>query len=723
MIGLNRISIKSKLQIMLLTVSLCSIMVVGYLGWSWARAALKETIFNQLTSVRSSKASQVESYFNNLRNHVETLCEDRMVVEAMMEFNQAFKELDSQSIPPDWDIATANYYKNEFFPRLSKTITGEPNFTTYRPISTAARYLQYQYIAKNPYPVGKKDQLVTGGDESNYSKVHSKYHAIFRNLIKKFGYYDLFLIDIKSNDIVYTVYKETDFGINLEQGINRDSNLAKVVEAVRKNPDRGAIQIVDFQLYRPSYMAPAAFIAAPIYNQSNLVGILAIQLPVDQINNVLTGNGNWKRDGLGNTGETYMVGADLLMRSLSRFLIEDSQGYKSLLKSTGTELRNIQLINQLNTSIILQKINTEAARDATKGIAGTKIVEDYQNKTVLSSYSPLKIEGLNWGIIAQMDLSEAYQPIYKLQRYFLIATAILSLIIAYLANIVVGKFVKPIAVMIEFSRQSDPEPSPDFKAILQSPAELGQLAHIIRNMTQEKQKQTEFLAQKERENEALLLNMLPSTVVERIKKGETKIADRIQQVTVMVATIFGVTQLAEERDVAEVADLFNQAIDALDEAAERFDVEKLKIVGDRYIAVCGLTKQRLEHTKGMMDFALEATNILQQFNNRHGVWFSFGAGIHTGAVMGGIIGKKKFSYELWGETWTIANQLHEQTQTNRIRISQAVYDQIHEFYAFEKDQDIRVDKKGKLPTWVMKKGGLQDLIEQISVGIDNDDWG
>ena len=303
---------------MLLVASLGSILVVGYLSWSKARDTLTERIFSQLTSIRASKAYQIESYFETLTNHIETLCEDRMVVEAMSEFNQGFKQLDRKYIPPDWDRGIAAYYNSEFLPRLEKNITGTPVFATYRPRSPASRYLQYHYIANNSNPVGKKDELQKARDGSKYSRIHARYHRIFRNLIKKFDYYDLFLIDSKTGNIVYSVYKETDFGTSLNEKPLLTSNLAEVVKKVRANPDRGAIQIVDFGFYRPSYNAPAAFVAGSIYDGDEEVGILAVQLPVNEVNNVLTGNRNWKRDGLGNTGETYLVGSDLLMRSLAR---------------------------------------------------------------------------------------------------------------------------------------------------------------------------------------------------------------------------------------------------------------------------------------------------------------------------------------------------------------------------------------------------------------------
>jgi hypothetical protein len=283
---------------MLLIASLGSILVVGYVSWSKSREILTERIFNQLTSVRSSKAYQIESYFQTLHNQIETLCENRMVVSAMTEFDQEFKQLKQQSISSTQDQAIQSYYNQEFLPRLAKNIEGKPVFETYRPISPESRYLQYHYIANNPHPVGKKDELDQAQDNSKYSQTHARYHSLFRNLIKRFGYYDLFLINAETGDVVYTVYKETDFSSNLYTGTYRNSNLAQVVKQVRDNPDRDATKLVDFQFYRPSYNAPAAFLAGSIYDGTKRVGILAIQLPVDEINRVLTGDRRWQQDGL-----------------------------------------------------------------------------------------------------------------------------------------------------------------------------------------------------------------------------------------------------------------------------------------------------------------------------------------------------------------------------------------------------------------------------------------
>ncbi len=703
MLKVSQLSVKSKLTIVLISLSLSSILIISFLAWSKARGTLKDKTFNQLTSVRASKAYQIESYFKNLRNHIDTLCEDRMVVSAMIELNQGFKELNQKKqIQADLDATLQKHYTKNFLPKLSKAIEGVPNFQTYRPDGKAAKYLQYHYIAKNSNPVGEKEKLNDAKDGSEYSKSHATYHELFHNLVERFGYYDLFLIDFKTGDIAYTVYKETDFGTNLSNGPYRESSLAKVVDLVRKNPDRGSVQIVDFQSYRPSYGQPAAFIAGPIYDGSYLVGILAIQLPIDEINNVLTGNKNWQRDGLGKTGETYLVGEDLLMRSISRFLIEDAAGYKKALRASGTPENTIQLIEQLGTSIFLQKVDTKPAREALGGKEGTQIVDDYRGIPVLSSYSPLKIKGVNWAILSEMDVTEAYESMSNLEKYLLIATVILMLIITYLASIVAANLVKPIDLMIAGAREVGVGKF-DTEFQQNSSDEFGELGGTFNEMLVILREKNQSIAQKDREIDILLLNVLPRAVVDRVKKGEAPIADKFPQLTVLFARVLGFAEISEHKDVEETAEILNELVNLFDEEAARHDVEKLKTIGDRYLAVCGLTTPRLDREKRVVDFALSMLDIVDRCNVKYKIKLSLCVGINTGAVMAGIVGTKKFTYDLWGETVNIARYLNNQNLPQTILVTQEVYDRIHELYPFENGKEIESETKGKLPIWILRK--------------------
>ncbi|MGD1929489.1 MAG: adenylate/guanylate cyclase domain-containing protein [Leptolyngbyaceae cyanobacterium] len=716
MIGLRHLSIKSKIQVILLGVSLISIISISLLGWSWARAELKQNIFDHLTSVRASKAYQIESYFTTFKNHVETLCEDRMVVSAVQEFDSAYDQLNQETTPTDWESSIRNYYEQNFFPKLTEHIAGTPNYATYAPKSNAARYLQYHYIAANPHPVGHKDALTEASDGSAYTAVHNRYHHLFQNLIQKFGYYDFFLIDPRTSDVVYSVYKETDYATNLDNGPYSRSNLAEIVAAVQDNPDRGAIQVADFKTYKPSYAAPAAFLAGPIYDGPTFVGILAVQMPVNEINQVLTGGKHWEQDGLGKSGETYLVGEDYLMRSISRFLIEDKAGYEEALRSTGTPSRIVNLIDQLDTSILLQRVNTEAAQEAIAGQEGTQIIKDYRGVPVLSSYAPVNLPGLQWAILSEMDLAEAYQSVYSLQTYLLISTVILMLALTFLASIIAANFVKPIDTLIAASRQAELGQE-DANVFFDSTDEFSELAAIFNTVVQRMRQQINHVEQQYYDAQDILQKLLPGEIIERIKRKESLIATQTQQVTVLFAKIVGLGSLSEQQTASTLTQYLTELLSAFNQAARRNDVEPFKFASDRYIATCGLTKPRLDHEKRMMDFALNLLDLIQGFNSRHQTCLSLRLGIHTGTVATGVLGNQPLSYDLLGQPVAIASELIDTTDTSGIVTTQMVRDRLKGFYDFQPGNSLSLDSQAKIDTWILRKDALTDLIGELTSGL------
>jgi hypothetical protein len=179
--SLRHLSIKSKLIVMLLSVSGLSILVTTYLGYRSGQANLTDRFFSQLTSVRASKAYQIEAYFKNIRNHTQMLSEDPAVVSALREFTLAYQHIQGATVPEAFDRQIQAYYRDEFLPKLAKIESGLPVLAAYMPKATASRYLQYHYIAANPNPLGKKHLLDVANDGSNYSRLHARYHPIFRN--------------------------------------------------------------------------------------------------------------------------------------------------------------------------------------------------------------------------------------------------------------------------------------------------------------------------------------------------------------------------------------------------------------------------------------------------------------------------------------------------------------------------------------------------------------
>lgn len=373
--------------------------------------------FDQLRSITSTKKRNVEYYFDIIRNQIATFSEDRMILHAMKKFREAFYQF-----PPLNNEQRANlshdlsaYYETEFMPRLRDNLQTEVKTDHYLPHDDRALILQHKYIAANPHPTGKKSML-DSADDSAYSGVHAVYHPLLRNFLEKFGYYDIFLIDAQTGDMVYSVFKEVDFATSLLTGIYAQTNFGRVVREAVESTDKNFVKLIDFEPYDPSYHAPASFIAAPIYEGNEKIGILVFQMPINKINQILTGNNKWRDDGLGDSGETFMVGDDYKLRSISRPLIEDmDQHIRSLMQLRYTP-SVLQQIKRMETSILLEEIRQESASLALNGQTGYRIDHNASGVQLLCSYAPLEISDVNWVIMSSMTEEEASAPINSLRE-------------------------------------------------------------------------------------------------------------------------------------------------------------------------------------------------------------------------------------------------------------------------------------------------------------------
>ncbi len=448
-----RLKIKGKITAALVASAIVSITIVSIISYNNGKSSLEDRAFNQLTAIRAGKAQQIESYFQQIRNQVLTFSQDRMIIEAMSDFKTAFHELEDIPVSSGQISEVRSYYQNEYLKRLQPNVEGNRTTDQYWPEDNNTHYLQYQYLSHNPNPTGEKDNLNNAGDDTYYSELHEKYHPIIRSYLQKFGYYDIFLVDDKTGHIVYTVFKEVDYTTSLISGPYANTNFGKVFKKASSASSADYVNLVDFEPYDPSYSAPASFIASPIFDGEEKIGVLLFQMPIDEINNVMTGNQNWINNGLGTSGETYLVGSDYRMRSISRFLIEDKAGYLAALKENSFAQQTIDKIDKLGTSILFQDVKTEAVKQAASGKTGFEIITDYRNVPVLSSYTPLNITDMNWVILSEIDEEEAFAEIYSLRSSLFIWGFLIISLIVTCAIFYAKRFSGPIITITEIARE------------------------------------------------------------------------------------------------------------------------------------------------------------------------------------------------------------------------------------------------------------------------------
>jgi class 3 adenylate cyclase len=697
----TRWGLAAKLFAILTLLGAIAVLVTSVLGYLQARDALQAAIYNQLTSTRKSKAQQVETYFRTVRNELNQLATSKMAVDAARGFRATFDELDRSDVLFDLRRQVGDWYSAQFLPEMRRVLGKEPNINDYLPVGPAAYYLQYHYIVANPYPPERRGLVDDAGDGSAYSSHHATYHPLLRAAATTFGFFDFMLADPKSGRLVYAVRKEVDFGASLRSGSFRQSNVAAAVARCGAVPDRSAVCLEDFAPYAPSGGAPIAFMAAPIIDQGVVIGVLVAQLSIDEIDKVVTGGRQWRQDGFGATGEAYLVGSDYLVRSGPRAFYENRNRYFAELKQAGESDEEIDAIRRYDTPVLHQRVATEAVQAALAGTEGTGEIVGYRGVPTLASWGPLAIPGIKWVLIAKIDSAEAFALIDKLRRNLVIVGAIALLVVIGTGAWLSRSLLRPLR---ELTSGVTRFAAGDYgaKVAVRTRDEIGRLCAAFNGMVDELRAKNLVIENKNRENEELLLNVLPAPIANRLRGGEKGIADGFAEVTVAFADIVGFTAMSSDMPPANVVNLLNGLFSRFDEAARELGIEKIKTVGDAYMAVCGLPVPVPDHAARMVRMAIRMVHITREHALEHKVLMQVRVGVNSGPVVAGVIGKSKYIYDLWGDTVNLASRMESGGVPDTIQVTRSVYDKLKDLFVFEPRGEIEVKGKGNVEAWLLK---------------------
>lgn len=334
--------------------------------------ATEETRVN-LASLTSNRKETVEKWFQSVAADIETLAVTPSTTQAMQWLETSWNALD-----------------------------GDPG-----------QVLQAGYINDNPNEAGSKHLLDRAEGSDSYHDWHADVHPYYRNLIENKGYYDLFLVNIKG-DVIYSVFKESDFATNLMSGPYSDSGLADAFKTVLEL-DQGDVRFTDFQPYAPSGLAPAAFMSTPIFTtRGKRIGVLVIQLPSNQLVSALN-----KASGLGQTGEAFLVGPDGTTRSASRF-----DGRFSILDPIETGFQ--------------ERPSTEQPflfSENTRGIEGME---------VMSALSNIRVFDQDWSLVVQKDRQEIFDPINQTRNKLIALSAVCAVILSGFGWLFTNSITRPI---------------------------------------------------------------------------------------------------------------------------------------------------------------------------------------------------------------------------------------------------------------------------------------
>jgi len=612
----------------LITVALAfTSLSISHMAGKQSSEVLEKITLKELIAVRELTAQGIQDYFDGIKGVAQITSSDPRVIDATNSFRSSFNSYSSEvSGLPDINkqkTAVKNYYDSQYGKEYLRINNREINTgALLSQLNNATVTLQYQYIANNSHPLGNKELLDSpSNDNTPYSLTHKAFHPHTREFLYHYGFYDVFIADIDTGNIIYSVFKELDYATSLLNGPYANTGIGEAFKKAASASNPKYVYLTDFKTYSPSYNASAAFMSSPIYDGTKKIGVLIIQMPIDKINIIMTHHEKWEQSGLGYSGETVLTAKDGYSRSNTRALIEDLDGFVDMLKMK--KLANTEDINRIaqleNTGGIFN-ISNPAIDKANSGETGEMHYIKYTGEAVLSAYSPVKVMNQEWIILSEMDLSEAVIPTKKLLSTInstALFTALIAILLSMGAAYMFGKILmQPLHRMIALVRDlATGDGNLRTRLDNRSADETGILSGLIDQFIDKIQGLVSSI-----NNEAKNLNNIAHTM-ESIASDNAKGADQqqisSQQVNQSIIEMsLAASESAESATSAEQA--ASQAMSATNEGADimTLTANSIQTVATNVEEAVAIIRE-LEHTSetigsvvGVINGIAEQTNLL-----------------------------------------------------------------------------------------------------------------
>ena len=616
------LKIKQQLIIAFVAIAAVSILVssvlIGSNAISVSEIAIKSQVEQNLVAARDLKKSQIEDYFNLINNQIQLASSAPWLIDSADYLKTAFFDYPLQTGGKIELSAIEGYYNNEFNRVYKENNNGaSANINALlTSISDNALFLQQDYIALNTNPLGSKDSLIKTNNNSAYDLLHQEYHPPLRKYLQTYGFYDIFIVEPDSGHIIYSVFKELDFATSLLTGPYSKSGLAEAFNQGMRLENANDTVLIDFSPYLPSYSAAASFIASPIMRDGERLGILIYQMPIDGINNIMTNKSSWKDTGFGESGETYLVGSDNLLRSQSRFLIEDKNGYLAAMESQ-TDKATLAKINATESAIGLQTVNNISTQQATAGKSGVSYLEDYRGEPVISAYTPIKVLGHTWALLSEIDQKEAFFQLEELIDSIIFTTFItavaLIIIMAGLGALFTRILIRPIEIFSNKVTQITSQKDLSLRVPTQGNNEFSILGAALNSMLDSLTTFTGNMrdSAKHLETNSSQLNQASMNAAEQVNQQNAEVNATATATTELSASINEVAQSAEQAasQMRTTRDQVNNSMKVANET--QTDIYKLQ---ENMDAAIGAMAQLETESQGIGAVLDVIQNIAEQTN-------------------------------------------------------------------------------------------------------------
>lgn len=700
---MRRLSIRSKIILTLLLTGLACLAAGGLIGYRSGATALTDSVAKQLTAQREIKKQRVQAYIRNQLRFTQAVGGAPETIAATRALVAAFRDMhaDLAANPggePADTVALTAWYNQHFLPRIDKIAGSHTPLEGLLPVDPVARRLQADYIARNPNEDGKRFMLDAAPGGSRYDVAHARYHPIMKRVMDTIGFWDINLMDAQTGDVVYGVDKEVDFGSNMYHGAFTQSGFARAARRALDPTNGGKAIIEDYALYMPSAFAPQMFTAVPVIADGQIIAVLVAQIDVSTLNSLLTDDNGWSLTGQGDSGEVQLVGEDHLMRSQSRFMATEPATFLAQIQANGTPTPVVDRIRAVGTTIMYLRVRNDAIDLALRNQTGVAQSTDTRGINSVFAYGPVEVAGLRWGILAKQDVAEAFAPLTRLNRDLLVAGSTAAILLTFLALGCAGLFMRPLRRVITGMQAmisgGSREPLP-----VHGTDEFAELAIGYNAMAATIRQRDNQVATAEARSNALLGNLYPAGLADRMRSGAELTAETVANVTVVVMWMDGLDALAADRTATEMSEVMNALLDVVIAAASSHGVEPVRSLGETQIAVCGLSTPCLDHATRALAWSQSAALAVQRLGADWAPGVNLRFGMASGEVDVLLLKRGHAAYDIWGRTLAVARRIAVDTEPGVVRVSESTYELLTDVQGFEPASPITAPVLGTFKIW------------------------
>lgn len=672
MISMRGGSLRARLTRTLVGLGLLSVVLLATVNFFVVRGLLDRGVHGQLASVRDMREASIELSIDRLLTRVAVLGGDKGIADALDAFSAAYGEIDMELTDDQLDELAAPYEPTvELYDAAG---VEHPPATELVPTTTPGRYVQYHYVADNPYADDERAELADAGDGSAYSDVHVANHEFLRGLAGSVGASDLLLVDGATAEVVYSVDKHLDLGQDVETGALTDSGLGTSWHELGGTAVNDAV-LSDSRYYLPSSNSPVVHVAAAVRSRAEVIGAVVVTFEIDALTTMVSADGQWDDLGLGNTGDAYVVGADFALRTMPRSWSDDPEGYIDRYLDTGGDERAADLMEFTESPVLIQTVDNPAVRAARAGERFIGTVDSYFGRETLAASAPVDAGDLGWIVVTEQETGETRDELERFAVTIGLLLAVLLPVLAIIGVVLARALARPVRPLVDAAgRIADGDYLTDVPDLGRT--ELGDVGRQLEGVAAELRQQEEAIEEEEARITTMLSSVLPESLVDPVRRGERSIGDVTDTGTVVTITVRGLPEPSgsEQEMLHELSTRLTHEITGMAEARR---IERVRVAPEQLLFVAG-RGQPGHDAAAAAALASDVVDMLERVATELGLEFTAHAGLAAGLVATGLLGSRQVALGMWGGCVERSIDLSRLAGPGEVLADESVVDELDE---------------------------------------------